>query len=76
MYNLLQGGAFRLYALQCQNMEKTIQMHKIVVTCFARFLYHEGLAQMVKRELCMREVAGSMPASSTENYFARIWFFT
>ena len=76
MYNLLQGGAFRLYALQCQNMEKKIQMHANVTIRFACFLYHGALAQMVKGELSMREVAGSMPASSTENYFARIWFFT
>ena len=34
-------------------------MHAIVAIRFARFLYHGGLAQMVERELCMREVAGS-----------------
>ena len=28
-------------------------------------VYHGGVAQMVERSLCMREVVGSMPATST-----------
>ena len=40
------------------------------------FLYHGGLAQMVERALCMREVVGSMPASSTKNYIPSLYFFT
>ena len=34
-----------------------------------------GLAQMVERTLSMREVAGSMPASSINISYATIWKF-
>ena len=75
MYILVQEGAFRLYALLCKLWKKRYRCTQMSLLAL-HFLYHGGLAQMVERALCMREVVGSMPESSTKNYFPSLCFFT